>query len=64
MYVTEYLKKKDISRIVYKPTGDMQSDYFTKALQGQAFYTHQKTLMDLDGTNDYTFYDKFKSPKF
>ena len=47
-YVTDRLKKKNISRVVYKPTGDMQSDYFTKALQGQAFHTHQKTLMGFD----------------
>ena len=62
-YVTDRLKKKDVSRVVYKPTGDMQSDYFTKALQGQAFHTHRKTLMGLDGTNDCTFYNKFKHPK-
>jgi len=62
-YVTDRLKKKDISRIVYKPTGDMQSDYFTKALQGQAFHTHRKTLMGLDDKNDRIFYDKFKHPK-
>ena len=43
-YVTDRLKKKDISRIVYKPTGDMESDYFTKALQGTPFHTHCKTL--------------------
>lgn len=41
----------------------MQSDYFTKALQGQAFHTHWKTLIGLDGKNDCTFYDKFKHPK-
>ena len=62
-YVTDRLKKKDISRIVYKPTGDMESDYFTKALQGTPFHTHRKTLMGLDGTNDRVFYDKFKHPK-
>ena len=41
----------------------MQSDYFTKALQGQAFHTHRKTLMGLDDKNDRIFYDKFKHPK-
>ena len=41
----------------------MQSDYFTKALQGQAFHTHRKTLMGLDDKNDCIFYDKFKHPK-
>ena len=40
----------------------MQSDYFTKALQGQAFHTHQKTLMGLDGKNDRILYDKYKHP--
>ena len=62
-YVTDCLKKKVISRMVYKPTGDMKSDYFTNALQGQAFHTHQKTLMGLDDKNDRIFYDKFKHPK-
>ena len=62
-YVTDRLKKKDITRIVYKPTGDMESDYFTKALQGTPFHAHRKTLMGLDGTNDRMFYDKFKHPK-
>ena len=34
------LKTGDISQVVYKPTGNMRSDYFTiKALQGQLFYT-------------------------
>ena len=30
-YITEWLKAGDISRIIYKPTGDMESGYFTKA---------------------------------
>jgi hypothetical protein len=54
---------KNISRVVYKPTRDMQNDHFTKALQGQLFHTHRKTLMGLDGKNDRIFYDKFKHPK-
>ena len=62
-YVTDRLKMKDISRVIYKPSGDMQSDYFTKALQGQVFHTHRKTLMDLHGKNDRIFYDKFEHPK-
>jgi len=49
--------------VVYKPTGDMQSDYSTKALKGQAFHTHRKTLMGLDDKNDHIFYNKFKHPK-
>ena len=61
-YVTDCLKKKDISRVVYKPTGDMQSNYFTKALQG-TFHTHRKTLMGFDGNNVRIFFDKFKHPK-
>ena len=62
-YVTDHLKKKDVSRMVYKLTGDMQSDYFTNTLQEQAFNNHQKILMGLDGTNDYKFYNKFRHPK-
>ena len=62
-YVTDCLKKKDINRVVYKPTGDMQSNYFTKAVQGQVFHTHPKTLMGLHGKHNRIFYDKFKHPK-
>ena len=39
-YVTECLKKRDVSRVVYKPTRDIHSDYFTKALQEKAFHAH------------------------
>ena len=55
------LKTGDISQVVYKPIGNMRSDYFTiKALQGQLFYTYWKTLMELDGINNYAFYIRYK----
>ena len=57
------LKAGNISRIIYQPTGNMESDYLTKALQGKAFYTHCKTLMGLDGINEHMFYDKYKNKK-
>ena len=57
-YITDRLKAGDISRIIYKPTGDMESDYLTKALQGKEFHTHWKTLMGLDGINKHMFYEK------
>ena len=44
-YITDRLKARDVSRVIYKPTGDMESDYLTKALQGKAFHAHRKTLM-------------------
>ena len=46
-YITDRLKAGDVSRVIYKPTGDMESDYLTKALQGKAFRAHQKILMGL-----------------
>ena len=45
-YITNRLKARDISRIVYKLTGDIESDYLTKALQGKTFHAHCKTLME------------------
>ena len=36
----------------------MESDYFTKALQGKSFHTHCKTLMGLDRINKHIFYEK------
>ena len=53
--------KLDVSRIIYKPTGDMESDFLTKALQGKAFHAHCKTLMGLDGVNEFMFYKKYKN---
>ena len=44
-YITDRLNAGDISRVIYKPIGDMESNYLTKALQGKVFHTHRKTLM-------------------
>ena len=41
-YITDRLKARDISRTIYKPTGDIKNDYLTKALQGKSFHTHAK----------------------
>ena len=60
-YITDRLKAGDVSRVIYKPTGDMESDYLTKALQGKAFYAHHTTLMGLDGINEFMFYKKYKN---
>ena len=38
----------------------MTSDYLTKALQGKLFIKHRKTLMGLDGIDEYQFYRKYK----
>ena len=62
-YITASFKARDISRIIYKSTGDMVSDYFTKALQGKAFKTHWRTLMGLDGISKHLFYEKYKNYK-
>ena len=62
-YITNQLKVGDISRIIYKPTGDIESDYLTKALQGKSFHTHPKTLMGLEGINKHMFYEKYKNNK-
>ena len=60
-YITDRLKAGDVSRVIYKPTGDMESDYLTKALQGKAFHAHCKTLMGLEGINESMFYEKYKN---
>ena len=62
-YITDQLKAGDISRIIYKPTGDMESNYLTKAFQGKSFHTYHKTLMGLDGINKHMFYEKYKNNK-
>ena len=54
-YITDRLKVEDLNRVVHKPTEEMESDYLTKAFQGELFHTHCKTLMGLDGMNEYIF---------
>ena len=60
-YITDRLKAEDVSRVIYKPTGDMESDYPTNTLQGKVFHAHCKTLMGLDGINKHMFYEKYKN---
>ena len=60
-YITDRLKAGDVSRVIYKPTGDMESDYLTKALQGKEFHAHLKTLMGLDRINKFMSYEKYKN---
>ena len=62
-YITDRLQAGDISRIIYKPTGDMESDYLTKALQGKVFHTYCKTLMGLSGINEHMFYEEYTKDK-
>ena len=63
-YITDRLKTGDVTRVEYKPTELMESDFFTKALQGTVFYIHRKTLMGLSGDdNDYQFYRKYKKSR-
>ena len=62
-YITDRLKAGVISRIIYKPTRDMESDYFTKTLQAKSFHDHPKTLMVLEGINKHIFYEKYKNNK-
>ena len=63
-YINDRLKIRDMRRIIYKPTGDMESDYLIKALQGKAFHTHRKTLMGLEGIDEHMFYEKYKNDKY
>ena len=58
-YITGRLKAGDISRGIYKPTGDMEGDYLIKAFQGKEFHAHCKSLMELDGINEHLFYKKY-----
>ena len=60
-YIADRIKAGAVSRVIYKPTGDMESDYLTKALQGKAFHAHCKALMGLDGINEFMFYKKYKN---
>ena len=60
-YITDQLNKGNVSEVVYKPTEDMTSDYLTKALQGKLFVKHRKTLMGLEGIDEYQFYRKYKA---
>ena len=58
--MTDRLKAGDVSRVIYKPTGDIKSDYLTQGFQGKIFHNHHKTLMGLDGINKRMVYRKCK----
>ena len=62
-YITDRLKAGDMSRMIYKSPGDMESEYLTKILQEKGFHTHCKTLMVLDGIDEHMFYEKYKNGK-
>lgn len=59
-YITDCLRAGEVTWVVHKPTEAMESDFLTKALQGQRFYAHQATLMGLNNIDEYQFYNKFK----
>ena len=40
-YITNRLISGDISRVIYKPTETMKSNYFTQALQGKLFHINK-----------------------
>ena len=60
-YITDRLQNGEITKIVHKPTEDMEADFLTKALQGHKFYAHRNTLMGLSGIDEYMFYNKYKT---
>ena len=62
-YITDRLKAGDVSRVINKPTRDMESGYLTKALQQQAFHAHRISIMGLDRINKRMFYRKYMKSK-
>lgn len=59
-YITDKLKNGDVTRVVYKPTENMTSDYLTKAHQGKLFIKHRNMLMGLNCVDKWQFYQKYK----
>lgn len=59
-FVTNRLGDGDVTKVVYKPTELMESDFFTKALMGKSFYTHRETLTSLKGIDEYELYHTYK----
>ena len=46
-YITNQSISGDISRIIYKSTKVVNSNYFTQALQGKLFHTNKMELMNV-----------------
>ena len=46
-YITNQLISGDISRVIYKPTEVMESDYFTQALKEKLFHINKMELMNV-----------------
>ena len=47
-YITNQLVSGDISRVIYKPTKTMKSNYFAQALQGKPFNINKMKLMKVN----------------
>ena len=60
-HTTEQLQAGDFSRVIYKPTKEMEGNYLTKALQRKLFHTHHKALTGLKGIDEYMFNKKYKN---
>ena len=63
-YITDRLQEGDVSvsSVIYKPTEKTtKSDYLTEALQGKLFHIHHRTLMRLEGIDEYMFCKKYKN---
>ena len=46
-YITNRLISGDFSRVIYKPTKTMKSNYFTQALQGKMLNINKMELMNV-----------------
>ena len=47
-YITNQLISGDISRVIYKPTETMKSNFFTQILKGKLFYINKMELMKVN----------------
>ena len=48
LYITDWLISGKISRVIYKPTKTMKSDYFTKTIQGKLININKSELTEVN----------------
>ena len=55
-FVTDKIKDKEM-KVIYCPTEDMLSDFYTKPLQGALFFKHRNKIMGID-QDEFVIYQK------
>ena len=58
-FVTDKIKDKELT-IIYCPTKQMVADFFTKALQGELYFTHRNSVLGINAGDMSIYINDYK----